>query len=67
MDLRYRELYDFLSNSLGESKLCPMYLLLKILLLQQHSLGRPRAASKVTKAVIKATTQGGYLAQYQGY
>ena len=34
-----------------------MYLQLKILLLQQHLLGRPRVASKVTKAIIRATTR----------
>ena len=34
-----------------------MYLQLKALLLQQHLLGCPRAAVKVTKAVIKATTR----------
>ena len=34
-----------------------MYLRLKVLLLQQHLLGRPKAAFKVTKAIIKATTR----------
>ena len=34
-----------------------MYLLLKMLLLQQHLLGCPRAASKVIKAIIKAITR----------
>ena len=33
-----------------------MYLQLKMVLLQQHLLGRPRAAFKVTKAIIKVTT-----------
>ena len=34
-----------------------MYLHLKMLLLQQHSLGCPRVAFRVTKALIKATTR----------
>ena len=34
-----------------------MYLQLKNLLLQQHLLRRPKAASKVTKVIIKATTR----------
>ena len=34
-----------------------MYLWLKMLLLQQDLVGRPRAASKVIKAIIKAITR----------
>ena len=41
----------------GKSNLYPKYLRLKIILLQQHLLGRPGAASKVTKAIIKTITR----------
>ena len=58
MDLGYREL-EHLSQAViilqtGKSNSCPKFLQLKMLLLQQHIFERPRAAFKVTKAIIKA-------------